>query len=84
MMILKWPHLEERKTMLKMVISTISVVATLIVAILVPSIATIFELVGAFSGSVICFIAPAMFFCKVVPGPTFIKAKWKAHVRLLP
>ena len=38
----------------------------------------IFELVGAFSGRVICFIAPSVFFCKIVPGPVLSPAKYHA------
>ena len=55
---------------IRFAISAICVALTLLFAILVPSISVVFELVGAFSGSVICFVAPALFFCNIIPGPS--------------
>jgi len=75
-----WEALENHRAKLRVGITTFVVLMAWISAVLIPSLSTVFSLVGAFSGSVVCYIAPAMFIIKVVPGPIFRGYRAKAIV----
>jgi len=53
------------------VLAIIAVATCLVVAILLPEINLIFELIGATTGSFVCFIGPGLMLCRLVPGRTF-------------
>jgi len=76
----KWDKLDKHRNVLRLVITATIVMLAWITAVLIPSISIVFSLVGAFSGSIVCYIAPAMFFIKFTPGPTFAWHKAKALV----
>eukprot|EP00444_Apocalathium_aciculiferum_P002153 CAMPEP_0183395692 /NCGR_PEP_ID=MMETSP0370-20130417/9500_1 /TAXON_ID=268820 /ORGANISM="Peridinium aciculiferum, Strain PAER-2" /LENGTH=560 /DNA_ID=CAMNT_0025576357 /DNA_START=71 /DNA_END=1753 /DNA_ORIENTATION=- len=65
----KWPHLNTRAV--RTVLAIIAVATCLVVAILLPEINLIFELIGATTGSFVCFIGPGLMLCRLVPGRTF-------------
>ncbi|OLP94784.1 Vacuolar amino acid transporter 2 [Symbiodinium microadriaticum] len=55
-----------------------AVASSLIVAIALPQINLIFELIGATTGSFVCFIGPGLLFQRTVPGHVFAPHKLKA------
>jgi len=62
----KWPHLNTRAS--RVALGTGAVMASLIVAIALPEINLIFELIGATTGSFVCFIGPGLLLVRLVPG----------------
>jgi len=62
----KWPHLNTPA--FRAFLAIAAVAACLVVAILLPEINLIFELIGATTGSFVCFIGPGMLLCRLVPG----------------
>ena len=52
-----------------------AVFSSLAVAIALPSINVIFEVIGATTGSFVCFIGPGLLFCRLGPGPLWSPAK---------
>lgn len=70
------PHLNTKA--IKFVICVVAVGLALIGAIFVPGINLIFELVGATTGSFVCFIGPGMLYCKLAPGRFWQTTNWQA------
>mmetsp|Transcript_75929 Transcript_75929/g.158350 ORF Transcript_75929/g.158350 Transcript_75929/m.158350 type:complete len:588 (-) Transcript_75929:124-1887(-) len=62
----KWPHLNTPST--RFLIGFTTVAASLLVAVIVPEINLVFELIGATTGSFVCFIGPGLMIFKLVPG----------------
>lgn len=65
----KWPHLNKRKY--QTLLAVCAVLAALAVAIVMPHINLIFEIIGATTGSFVCFIGPGLLIQKLVPGGWF-------------
>merc|ERR550519_1056010 len=78
-----WESLDEHRNVLRLIVTSSIVMLAWATAVLIPSISVVFSLVGAFSGSVVCYIAPALFFIKFVPGPIIARHKAKALVVLV-
>jgi len=70
------PHLNTK--FVKFLIGVVAVGLSLIGAILVPSINVVFELVGATTGSFVCFIGPGMLYTKLKGGPFWQRSSWHA------
>jgi len=69
------PDLEREVKTVRLVVTVCCVFLTLLCAILIPNIAQVFGLIGAFSGSVICYIAPALFYGLALEGSWFAPHK---------
>lgn len=66
----KWPRMRGLcRCMANSIISLLCVSMVAGIAVLLPSVNIIVELVGAFSGSIVCFVSPGILFCRMVPGP---------------
>merc|ERR1719223_990944 len=70
------PHLNTK--CVRFTIGAIAVGLSLAGAIFIPSINLVFELVGATTGSFVCFIGPGALFCKLAPGPFWQTRNWQA------
>eukprot|EP00442_Polarella_glacialis_P052463 CAMPEP_0115058988 /NCGR_PEP_ID=MMETSP0227-20121206/6660_1 /TAXON_ID=89957 /ORGANISM="Polarella glacialis, Strain CCMP 1383" /LENGTH=588 /DNA_ID=CAMNT_0002444045 /DNA_START=50 /DNA_END=1816 /DNA_ORIENTATION=+ len=70
------PHLNTRAMRTGIAVTAVS--CSLVSAIVLPQINLIFELIGATTGSFVCFIGPGLLFCRLVPGHTFSSHKLKA------
>ncbi|CAJ1384384.1 unnamed protein product [Effrenium voratum] len=64
-------------------IAVAAVTSSLCVAIALPQINLIFELIGATTGSFVCFIGPGLLFHRLVPGDIFSRHKLKALTLIL-
>eukprot|EP00397_Hematodinium_sp_SG-2012_P021493 GEMP01022206.1.p1 GENE.GEMP01022206.1~~GEMP01022206.1.p1 ORF type:complete len:537 (+),score=116.27 GEMP01022206.1:161-1771(+) len=69
------PQWESKRKLLRVVITVTCVLLSLIFAIIIPGIDKVFGLIGAFSGSIICYIAPALFYGVGMEGSWFSKQK---------
>eukprot|EP00928_Gymnodinium_smaydae_P031838 TRINITY_DN23241_c0_g1_i2.p1 TRINITY_DN23241_c0_g1~~TRINITY_DN23241_c0_g1_i2.p1 ORF type:complete len:401 (-),score=42.83 TRINITY_DN23241_c0_g1_i2:217-1419(-) len=72
------PHLNNR--IVRSAIAIVAVVLCFVVAVSIPEINLIFELIGATTGSFVCFISPGLLFCKLAPGRLFSRLKFNALV----
>ncbi|EER01508.1 10 transmembrane domain, possible aa transporter, putative [Perkinsus marinus ATCC 50983] len=64
---------ERNKTVIGMVVSTLTVGLALCVAIILPDVNIILGVVGAMAGSVICFLTPAALNMKLDRGDVFVR-----------
>jgi len=69
LVLFSFPFWEDRLKLLRTIVTVTCLILTVIFSILIPSVRVVFELVGAFSGSIVCYIAPALFYMGAVPGP---------------
>jgi len=65
-MFFRWPHLNT--PVVRAALAITAVAACLVVAIMLPEINLIFELIGATTGSFVCFISPGLLLLRLVPG----------------
>lgn len=72
------PSLNCRSVSVSIAVTTVA--CALICAIVLPEINLVFELVGATTGSFVCFIGPGVLFWRIVPGSVFSSHKLKALV----
>lgn len=59
-------------------IAVAAVACSLVVAIALPQINLVFELIGATTGSFVCFLGPGLLFHRLVPGHICARHKFKA------
>eukprot|EP00928_Gymnodinium_smaydae_P032575 TRINITY_DN23550_c0_g1_i1.p1 TRINITY_DN23550_c0_g1~~TRINITY_DN23550_c0_g1_i1.p1 ORF type:complete len:597 (+),score=73.97 TRINITY_DN23550_c0_g1_i1:77-1867(+) len=75
------PHMNTR--FVRSSIAIAAVFSCLVVAIALPEINLIFELIGATTGSFVCFISPGVLFCRLAPGPLLSRLKFNALVLIV-
>jgi amino acid permease len=78
------PSLESR--FMKIVIAVVAVGTSLVAAVYIPSINLVFELVGATTGSFVCFIGPGLLYLKLdhsEPGHLFQRSKWNSWILII-
>ncbi|CAK9074289.1 unnamed protein product [Durusdinium trenchii] len=68
----------DRGVTLKISIAVAAVASSLLVAIALPQINLVFELIGATTGSFVCFLGPGLLFHRLVPGRICSRHKLKA------
>jgi len=61
-----------------MIIASSTVALTFVIAVFLPSISIVFEIIGSTSGAFVSFILPGYFFIKLCPGPVTHKRKLRA------
>lgn len=77
------PDWEPKRRLVRNVIIVSCVLLSLVFALIIPSINKVFSLIGAFSGSIICYIAPALFYGFGLEGPWLSRQKAGAVLMLV-